>query len=266
MSLDIPKVMGILNITPDSFYDGGKHTNKKQIHERIEAIISEGADIIDIGGCSTRPGAKEVTEKEELHRLKQAMEIMQKKFPDFPVSIDTFRPGIAGIMIREYGAAMINDITAGEVFGDMTDIIAKYQVPYVMMHIQGTPGTMQINPVYENVTHDLLMFFAKRINLVKQKGINDYIIDPGFGFGKTMDHNYKLLKELEAFQMLEAPVMVGVSRKSMIYNYLETDAGHALNGTTALHMTALMKGANILRVHDVKEAVETVRLFLRINE
>ncbi len=266
MNLDIPKVMGILNVTPDSFYDRGKYISAKQIFERIGQIIGEGADIIDIGGYSTRPGAAEISEKEELRRLIAALEIMHREYPDFPVSIDTFRPEVAEIMIRDYGATMINDVMAGEYDNRMIDVIARYQIPYVLMHMQGTPLTMQNNPVYQDVTNDLLLFFAKKIDQIKQKGVMDYIIDPGFGFGKTLDHNYTLLKELEAFRMLEAPLMVGISRKSMIYKYLDVDLDQALNGTTALHMAALLKGADILRVHDVKEAVETVKLFTKLRK
>jgi len=258
--------MGILNVTPDSFYDGGKLTSRELIAEKIDLLISEGADIIDIGGYSTRPGAPEISEKEELQRLIPAMEIMNRQYPGFAVSIDTFRSVIAEIMIKDYGAGIINDITGGDGDKKMIDIIAKHKVPYIVMHIQGTPRTMQINPVYNDVINELLLYFTEKIFILRQHGIIDYIIDPGFGFGKTPDHNYKILNELDSFKIIEAPLMVGISRKSMIYKHLGTDAGHSLNGTTALHMAALMKGANILRVHDVKEAVETINLFVMMNK
>ena len=264
MRFDVPKLMGILNVTPDSFYDGGRNTGIERISERVGDMIREGADIIDLGGYSTRPGAKEIPVKEELKRLIPAAKFIKSNYPDFPVSIDTFRAGVAEIMIRDYGADMINDVTSGDGDPKMPDIIAEYQIPYVIMHMQGNPLTMQKNPYYEDVVNDLLQFFGRKIYLLKEKGIIDYIIDPGFGFGKTLDHNYSLLRELESFRMLEAPLMAGLSRKSMIYNLLDTDAGHALNGSTALHMAALIKGANILRVHDVREAAETVKLFTKM--
>ena len=266
MHFNLPKLMGILNVTPDSFYDGGRNTSMERISAKVAEMIREGADIIDIGGYSTRPGAKEISEKEELTRLRSAVELIKSSYSDFPVSIDTFRSGVAEIMIRDYEADMINDVTAGDGDPRMADIVAKYRIPYVIMHMQGNPRTMQKNPCYEDIVNDLLKFFAKKIYLLKEKGIIDYIVDPGFGFGKTLDHNYTLLNQLHSFRILEAPLMVGLSRKSMIYKLLDTDAGHALNGSTALHMAALMNGADILRVHDIKEASETIKLFTKMHE
>lgn len=264
MHFDIPKVMGILNVTPDSNYDGNLYTTREKISDRIGKMIAEGADIIDIGGYSSKPWATEVSEEEELKRLIPAFEIVLKQYPDIPFSVDTFRPEIAKIAIKDYGASMINDITAFNGNGKMLNIIAEYKVPYIIMHMQGNPGNMQNNPVYSDVVNELVQFFAEKLHYLKSIGINDYIIDPGFGFGKTIDHNYTVLKELNYFKVFECPILIGLSRKSMIYKYLNTDITQALNGTTALHMAALIKGANILRVHDVKEAVETIKLFKKL--
>jgi dihydropteroate synthase len=257
--------MGILNLSPDSFYDGGKYSGTDTIEARIDQIISEGADIIDVGSVSTRPGSKKVSPEEEFGRLEPAMKILRKKYPDFPVSIDTSEPIIAERMIRDYDAGMINDITAGGESCRMYDIIAKYQIPYIIMHMQGTPENMQVNPRYKDVVNETLLFIAGRVRKLKSMGINDIIIDPGFGFGKTIDHNYDLLSKLESFKILNLPILVGISRKSMIYKILGTEASHALNGTTALNMVALMKGANLIRVHDVLEAVEICKLFSKLS-
>ncbi len=265
IDLHVPGLMGILNVTPDSFFDGNLYRNKKRIRDRVIEIVEEGADIIDLGAISTRPGAKIISEKEEIKRLIPAAEIIRELYPGFPVSIDTFRAKAAELMIRDFGAAMINDVTSGEGDDKIIPLVAEARVPYVIMHMQGTPANMQIKPRYKNVVNEIILFFSEKIRQLKRQGVIDYIIDPGFGFGKTIDHNYQLLNELDAFSILEAPLMAGLSRKSMIYKYLDTDAGHSLNGTTALHMAALMKGANILRVHDVKEAVETIKLFLKFN-
>jgi dihydropteroate synthase len=265
MTLDVPRIMGILNVTPDSFYDGGLYTDPKDIRKRAIKLVEEGADIIDLGACSSRPGAEIPDENEELGRLRPAAEAIRQVYPDFPLSIDTFRVNIARTMIDDYSASMVNDITAGENDPEMIDLIAEKRVPYVLMHMKGIPSTMQNNPDYLDVLSEVLLFFVKKISVLKSRGVIDYIVDPGFGFGKTTDHNYRLLNGLDQFPILEAPVMVGVSRKSMIYKQLETDSSHSLNGTTALHMYALMKGANILRVHDVKEAYETVRLYLKLQ-
>ena len=265
MTLDVPRIMGILNVTPDSFYDGGLYTDPKDILKRAVKLVEEGADIIDLGACSSRPGAEIPDENEELRRLRPAAEAIRQVYPDFPLSIDTFRVNIARTMIDDYSASMVNDITAGENDPEMIDLIAEKRVPYVLMHMKGIPSTMQNNPDYLDVLSEVLLFFVKKISVLKSRGVIDYIVDPGFGFGKTTDHNYRLLNGLDQFPILEAPIMVGVSRKSMIYKQLETDPSHSLNGTTALHMYALMKGGNILRVHDVREAKETVRLYLKLQ-
>lgn len=265
MNLDTPRLMGILNVTTDSFYDGGKYNNKKRISERVIKVIEEGADIIDLGACSTRPGSVLITEKEEIQSLISAAKVIRSHYPDIPLSIDTFRSEAARIMINDFSANMINDVTAGESDNKMIPLIAESRVPYVVMHIQGSPATMQVNPSYNNVVNEIILYFSNKIHHLKSQGIMDYIIDPGFGFGKTIEHNYQIINELNEFSILEAPIMVGISRKYMIYKHLETDAENALNGTTALHMVALMKGANILRVHDVKEAAETIKLFKKLT-
>lgn len=262
--LDSPKVMGILNVTGNSFFDGGLYLTKQKIRKRIETMIEEGVDIIDLGGSSSRPGASEMSEKDELKAILPSLEMLSGDYSGIPFSVDTFRSEIAKIAIRDYGASMINDITAFNGDKRMPEVIREFRVPYIIMHMQGIPRNMQDNPVYSNVVNDIIKFFAEKINYLKSIGINDYIIDPGFGFGKTIDHNYTLLKELDYFRILECPVMVGISRKSMIYKYLDIDISKALNGTTALHMLALIKGANILRVHDVKEAVETIKLYKKM--
>ncbi len=261
MDLNEPRVMGILNVTPDSFYDGGKYTDKESIAGRIDQIVGEGADIIDIGAYSTRPGAEEISAEMELSRLLPAFELMRKMYPEFPVSIDTFRTEVISRVSREFEIDMVNDITGGSGDPGMYDLVAERKLPYILMHIQGTPRNMQKNPEYNDVVNDIMKFFAERVEQLISKGVNDIILDPGFGFGKTLGHNYKLMASLEVFRSFELPLLVGVSRKSMTYKLLNTDKSDALNGTTVLHTYALLKGANILRVHDVKEAVETVQVY-----
>jgi dihydropteroate synthase len=257
----VPRVMGILNITPDSFFDGGSYLNGKEILSRVSQMLSEGADIIDVGAYSSRPGADEVTLEEEKTRLKPALMNIRKNYPDALLSVDTFRAGIADYVVNEFGVTMINDISSGLLDNDMISVVGTLKVPYIMMHMQGMPQTMQKEPKYQDVTKDLLAFFAKRIAIARSAGIEDIIVDPGFGFGKTPDDNFRLLKELDLFGLLGLPVMVGLSRKSMIYKSLHITPNDALNGTTVLHTLALNNGARLLRVHDVKEAVEAVRLF-----
>jgi dihydropteroate synthase len=257
----VPRVMGILNITPDSFFDGGSYLNGKEILSRVSQMLSEGADIIDVGAYSSRPGAVEVTLEEEKTRLKPALMNIRKNYPDAILSVDTFRAGIADYVVNEFGVTLINDISSGLLDNDMISVVGTLKVPYIMMHMQGMPQTMQKDPKYQDVTKDLLAFFAKRIAIARSAGIEDIIVDPGFGFGKTPDDNYRLLKELDLFGLLGLPVMVGLSRKSMIYKSLHITPNDALNGTTVLHTLALNNGARLLRVHDVKEAVEAVRLF-----
>lgn len=265
LNLDKPIVMGILNLTPDSFYDGNKYPSEKFWMEQTEKMISDGASIIDIGAVSTRPGAQQISEEEEIKRLLPVLNTISKKLPGAIISIDTYRAAVAEKVINN-GAHIINDISAGRFDNNMIDIIAKYNVPYVIMHILGTPRTMQDNPVYENVVNDVISFLAKQVDKLKQSGVNDVIIDPGFGFGKTLEHNYKLLNKLDLFKIFELPVLVGISRKSMINKVLGTKPEFALNGTTVLHTIALQKGADILRVHDVKEAVEAIKLTAMIDK
>jgi len=255
-----PKVMGILNITPDSFYDGGAYSNIEKIEKRIEQMISEGASIIDIGAYSSRPDAKQITEKEELKRLLPCLELVSKKFTNIIFSVDTFRSEIAKIAVNDFGVSIINDISAGSLDKKMFETIADLSVPYIMMHMKGNPQNMQQNPVYDDLISEIFNYFSEKIEILKKLSVKDIVIDPGFGFGKTIEHNYKLLSELENFAIFELPILVGISRKSMIYKYLGINQKQALNGTTVLNTIALQKGANILRVHDVKEAIETIKL------
>lgn len=261
-SLDFstPVVMGILNVTPDSFYDGGKYVSEVKAIERIHQIVEEGAGIIDIGAYSTRPGAAFVDEKEELARLAWAVELVRKYYPDMAVSIDTFRSAVAREIIGCLGDVIVNDISGGTMDDGMFDFVAKSGVPYIMMHIQGTPQTMQLNPVYEDVVKDVRKFFTDRIAMLNEAGFDNIILDPGFGFGKTLEHNYELMDGMDSYLDLEYPVLVGISRKTMIYKLIGGTAGEALNGTTVLNTVSLLKGASILRVHDVREAVEAVKI------
>ncbi|WP_353780212.1 dihydropteroate synthase [Winogradskyella sp. 3972H.M.0a.05] len=259
IDLSSPKVMGILNVTPDSFYDGGNYTNKDAILNQVETMLNDGATFIDIGAYSSRPGADFVSEDEELRRLIPVIELILEHYPDALLSIDTFRSNVAKIAI-EKGAAIINDISAGHLDEHMLQTIATLKVPYIMMHMRGTPQTMQSLSDYDNLLKDILFYFSERLEKTKALGIVDTICDPGFGFAKTLEQNYELLNQLELFDTFELPILVGVSRKSMIYKALDTTAQHALNGTTALNMLALQKGASILRVHDVKEAMECITL------
>lgn len=265
LELRTPSVMGILNITPDSFFDGGKYTNENSILIRIEKMISEGADIIDIGACSTRPNAKEVPEDEELTRLIPVIKLVKRKFPDIIISVDTFRSKVAEYSVQE-GADMINDVAGGvqnSEFGDnkMFEVVGKLNVPYVLMHTKGTPQTMQKNPHYENVMDEVISYFKEKVRKLESLNVKQIVIDPGFGFGKTTEHNYKLLKHLSKFKEFGFPILAGVSRKAMVNKVLDTKPEDALNGTTAVNTIALMNRANILRVHDVKEAKEAVKIF-----
>ena len=264
IDLSSPKVMGILNITPDSFYDGGKHNSEKAIIKHVKQMLLEGATFIDIGAYSSKPGADFVSEDEELARILPIITRVLKEFPEALLSIDTFRSRVAKECIQ-MGAALINDISAGKLDDTMLNTVADLHVPYIMMHMRGTPQTMQKQIVYNNLIKDILFYFSERIAAARQLGIVDIIIDPGFGFAKTLEQNFELLNQLELFNMLELPLLVGVSRKSMIYKTLQNSASEALNGTTALNTIALQKGANILRVHDVKEAIETIKLVQSLN-
>ncbi len=263
--LSEPRVMGILNYTPDSFYDGSRYPDSASVIDRVEKMIEDGADFIDVGAVSTRPGASQVSEKEEISRLAGVLGIIRSGFPDVIISVDTFRSEVAKIAVKEFGAGMINDISSGSIDNKMLETISELQVPYVAMHMQGTPQTMQENPEYGDVVNDVIRFFAERVSMMRQYGINDVIIDPGFGFGKTLEHNYTLAGRLEEFGMLDLPVLVGFSRKSMIYKPLGAGPEEALAGTVALNAVALIKGANILRVHDVSEARDTIRVVSRLR-
>ena len=264
IDLSTPKVMGILNVTPNSFFDGGKYKNESDILFQAQKMLHEGTTFIDIGAYSSKPNAEFVSEAEEMSRILPVVNLILKEFPEALLSIDTFR-GIVAKECIENGAALINDISAGHLDDSMLPIIAEYNVPYCMMHMKGTPTTMQSLTHYEDIVKEMLFYFSERINKARSLGINDLIIDPGFGFAKNLAQNYEVLKKLELFQILELPILVGVSRKSMIYKLLETNANDALNGTTALNTIALTKGANILRVHDVKEAMECVALYNEVN-
>lgn len=272
--ITFPAVMGILNVTPDSFYDGGKYTSEKAILRRVNQMIEEGVDIIDIGACSARPGAELISENEELKRLIPVIELVKKKFPETVLSADTFRSKVAAEAIKT-GVGMINDISGGgfsrksygkkQLFPEMFRTVASHNVPYVLMHIKGTPKTMQQNPKYKNVILEITKYFNERIKMLKKSGVNQIIIDPGFGFCKTVEHNYEILENLRRFTALGYPILVGISRKSMLNKVLGTTPQTALNGTTVANTIALMNGASILRVHDVKEAKETVKIFKMVN-
>jgi dihydropteroate synthase len=258
--LDEPKVMGILNLTPDSFYDGGQYLTETQILNQVEKMLLDGASIIDIGAVSSMPNAKEVAVEEEEKRMFKTLKSVVKHFPNAIISVDTFRSSIAKQAI-DFGAAIINDIYAANFNEDILSICAKYQVPIILMHMQGNPSTMQIKPTYDDIVVDILDFFIQKINLAMRYGVHDVVVDVGFGFGKTMAHNYTLLKYLESFKILNKPILVGVSRKSMIHKLLAIEPKLALNGTSILHTLALQNGANILRAHDVKEAMECINIF-----
>ena len=257
--------MGILNITPDSFYDGGKYKNEADILFQTEKMLNEGATFIDVGAYSSRPGAAHISEKEELKRILPVIELLVKYFPEIIISVDTFRSEIAKKTI-ENGAAIINDISGGKMDEKMFQTVAELQVPYILMHMLGTPQNMQQNPVYEDVTKDIIRFFSEQIFKLHQLKMNDIIIDMGFGFGKTLQHNYEILSNLALFKNLDAPILIGVSRKSMLYKPLDITANEALNATTAANTIALLNGANILRVHDVKEAVEAIKIVNQLRE
>jgi dihydropteroate synthase len=260
LDLSQAKIMGILNITPDSFYDGGKTMTESSIINHVSQMIADGADIIDVGGYSSRPGAKEISFEEEKERIDRALRIVRHHFPSQLLSIDTFRADIASIAVKEYGVNIINDISAGDLDDQMISTAARLKVPYIMMHMKGTPRMMQINPEYNDVVKEIISYFTKRIAIARSAGIDDIIIDPGFGFGKTIEHNYTLLRELSLLKILGCPLVVGISRKSMIYKPLGLNPENALTGTTVLHGLTLLNGAVMLRVHDVKEAVQTVRM------
>ena len=260
MDLSQPQVMGILNVTPDSFYAGSRGVAERDIIERLRQMTDEGASIIDIGAYSSRPDADDVSTEEEMARLRHALNLVRQHQPDAVVSVDTFRADVARMCVEEYGVAMVNDISAGEMDDEMFPTIARLGVPYIAMHMKGTPQTMQINPQYEHFLKEIFYFFSEKVQKLRDLGVKDIIIDPGFGFGKTMEHNYQLMNHLEEFKLFGLPLLVGISRKSMIYKLLGTTPEEALNGTTVLNTIALQKGAHILRVHDVKAAVEAMKI------
>ena len=266
IDLETPKVMGILNITPDSFYSGSRYNSDEEIIAAAGKMVEDGAAMIDVGGCSSRPGAEVVPDEEERSRVIRAIKLIRGEFRDIVISVDTFRSEIALEAVLEAGANMINDISGGDADNDMLNTVVRLNVPYIMMHMKGDPETMQENPVYDDIVADILKYFSERIFRLKTAGVKDIIIDPGFGFGKTITHNFELLSRLDDFHITGLPMMVGVSRKSMIWKTLGITPAEALNGTTAMHAVAIYKGADILRVHDVREAVQAVRLVSKIKK
>lgn len=266
LDLSTPQVMGILNVTPDSFYAGSRMQTEADIAARARQILDEGASIIDIGAYSSRPGAEHISSDEEMARLRTALEILNRNHPDAVISVDTFRADVAERCVTEYGVAIINDISAGEMDNRMFGTVARLGVPYVMMHMQGTPQTMQKETHYDNLLKDVFVYFARKVQQLRDLGAKDLVLDPGFGFSKTLEHNYELMAYLEEFSIFELPLLVGVSRKSMIYRLLGIHVEEALNGTTVLNTVALMKGADILRVHDVRQAVEAVKIRNKIDD
>ena len=265
LSLHEPQVMGILNITPDSIYSGSRTEAEDDICRRLHQLMDEGADMIDVGGYSTRPGADDVSEEEEMERLRRGLRVVRREFPEVPVSVDTFRASVARMAVEEEGADIVNDISGGDMDRQMFRTVARLHVPYVLMHIQGVPRTMQQAPHYDNVRREVMVHLAERVDLLHQMGVADVVVDPGFCFGKTLDHNYELMEHLEDFHELGCPLLVGISRKSMIYKLVGGTPQTALNGTTVLNTVALLKGAHILRVHDVAPAVEAKKMYLKLK-
>ena len=264
LDLGEPQVMGILNVTPDSFYGKSRKQSDEEIGARVRAILQEGGSIIDIGAYSSRPGAADVPVETEMSRLRHGLEILRREAPDAIVSVDTFRADAARMCVEEYGVQIVNDISGGELDDRMIDTVAELGVPYILMHIKGNPQNMQENPQYDDLMCEMLVYFGSKVQRLHEIGVKDIILDPGFGFAKTLDHNYELMNRMEDLKVLGLPLLVGVSRKSMIYRLLGTSPEEALNGTTALHAMSLLKGASILRVHDVREAVETVEIVKKI--
>lgn len=266
-SLCEPKIMGILNVTPDSFYAESRTSDEEHIAARVQQLMDDGADMIDIGGYSSRPGADDVSPEEEMNRLRRGLRVVRHLYPEVPISVDTFRADVARMCVEEEGADIINDISGGMMDRQMFRTVARLGVPYILMHMQGTPDTMQQAPHYDNLRREVMLYFAERIDRLCQMGAKDIIVDPGFGFfGKTLEHNYELFHHLDDFNLFNLPLLVGISRKSMIYKLLGGTPQTSLNGTTVLNTIALMKGAHILRVHDVKEAVEAKRIVMKMKE
>lgn len=260
LDLGEPQVMGILNVTPDSFYGKSRKQSDEEIAARVRSVLQEGGSMIDIGAYSTRPGAADVPVETEMSRLRHGLGILRREAPDAIVSVDTFRADVARMCVEEYGVQIVNDISGGELDDRMFDTVARLGVPYILMHIKGNPQNMQDNPQYDDLMCEMLVYFGSKVQRLHEMGVKDIILDPGFGFAKTLDHNYELMNRMEDLKVLGLPLLVGVSRKSMIYRLLGTSPDEALNGTTALHAMSLLKGASILRVHDVREAVETVEI------
>lgn len=266
LELQEPQIMGILNITPDSFFSGSRTETETDITRRLHQMMQEGADMIDVGAYSSRPGAADVSPEEEMERLSRGLRIVKRDFPDVPVSVDTFRADVARMAVEEEGADIINDISGGEMDKRMFRTVASLKVPYILMHMQGTPQSMQQAPHYENVRREVMLYMAERVAQLHELGVKDVIADPGFGFGKTLAHNYELMAHLDDFRELDCPLLVGISRKSMIYKLVGGTPQTALGGTTALHMYALSRGAHILRVHDVAQAVEVKKIYLQLRQ
>lgn len=260
MDLSVPRIMGILNVTPDSFYADSRKQTEREIAERVEQLLEEGADIIDIGAYSSRPNAADVSPEEEMERLKRGLELVRRFAPDAVVSVDTFRASVARRCVEDYGVALINDISAGELDDRMFETVVELGVPYIMMHMQGTPQNMQVAPHYENLMQEQISYFARKIEQLREMGQKDILIDPGFGFGKTLEHNYELMRHLDRLKIFDLPILVGISRKSMVYKFLDITPDESLNGTSVLHTVALLKGAALLRVHDVRACREVIRL------
>ncbi len=265
VSLETPQVMGILNLTPDSFYAGSRQQSEEAIAARCRQIVAEGGTMIDVGAYSSRPGAADVSAEEEMERLRRGLAVVRREVPDAIVSVDTFRAEVARMCVEEYGADIINDISGGQFDRDMFRTVARLGVPYILMHIKGKPQTMQQAPQYDDLMREVMLYFAERLLRLREFGVKDVIVDPGFGFGKTLEHNYELMAHLGEFRMLEVPLLVGISRKSMIYRLLGGGPEEALNGTTVLNTIALMNGAHILRVHDVRPAAEAVRMIAALG-
>ena len=260
MNLGEPQVMGILNVTPDSFYSASRKNTEQEIADRVEAILAEGGSMIDIGAYSSRPGADNISAEEEKSRLRDGLKILRNIAPDAVVSVDTFRADVAKMCVEEYGVQIINDISGGELDSQMFETVAALGVPYILMHMKGNPQTMQVEPHYDDLLTEVLQYFGRKVQQLHELGVKDVILDPGFGFAKTLDHNYELMNRMEELKVLELPMLVGISRKSMIYRLLGGTPESALNGTSVLNTLALLKGASIFRVHDVKEAVEVVQI------
>lgn len=266
LELREPQIMGILNVTPDSFYSDSRTPDEAHITDRVRQMMDEGADMIDIGGYSSRSGADDVTPEEEMDRLRRGLCIVRKLYPEVPVSVDTFRADVARMCIEEEGADIINDISGGMMDRQMFRTVARLGVPYILMHMQGTPDTMQVAPHYDNLRREVMLYFAERIDRLCQMGAKDIIVDPGFGFGKTLEHNYELMNHLEDFAVFNLPLLVGISRKSMIYKLTGGTPQTSLNGTTVLNTISLVKGAHILRVHDVKAAAEAKQIYMAMKQ